>query len=96
MADRFPDLAHTYFKVDAQGFDLEVLKGGCDIVRQVPALQTEVSLRPQYLGAPLMPDSIAAFTGLGFAIADLFLVTNDAAQRAIEFDCIMVRDSNDA
>jgi len=92
MADSFPDLAHTYVKVDTQGFDLEVLKGGREIVAQVPALQTEVSLRPQYLHGPLMPDSVAAFTGLGFAIADLFLVSKDFQQRAIEFDCIMVRD----
>ncbi len=92
MADAFPDLAHTYFKMDTQGFDLEVLKGGRRVVRQVPALQTEVSLQSQYAGAPSMQESIAAFAALGFAIADLFLVSTDCGQRAVEFDCVMVQD----
>ena len=92
MAEFFPDLAHTYFKVDTQGFDLEVLKGGRDVVRQVPALQTEVSLQQQYAGGPSMQASIDAFAKLGFAIADLFLVSTDGDHRAVEFDCVMVRD----
>ncbi len=95
MASAFPDLKHTYFKVDTQGFDLEVLKGGPDVLCQVPALQTEVSLKPQYLGGPTMKESLAAFTELGFAIADLFLVSTDNDHRALEFDCIMVRDLPD-
>lgn len=96
MAATFPDLAHTYFKVDTQGFDLEVLKGGREIVRQVPALQTEVSIQPIYVGSPSMRDSIAAFAELGFTIADMFLVSADGEQRAVEFDCLMVRDKKPA
>ncbi len=92
MAESFPDLAHTYFKVDTQGFDLEVLKGGREVARQVPALQTEVSLKPLYLGGPSMEESVAAFSELGFSVADLFLVSTDGQHRAVEFDCVMVRD----
>lgn len=92
MADAFPDLAHTYFKVDTQGFDLEVLKGGPETVRQVPALQTEVSLKRLYLKGPTMDESIAAFAQLGFSVADFFLVSTDGQHRAVEFDCIMVKD----
>lgn len=92
MAGEFPDLSHTYVKIDTQGFDLEVLKGGRDVMRQVPALQTEVSLLAQYLDAPMMDASIAAFSELGFGVADLFLVSTNGRHRAIEFDCIMVRD----
>ncbi len=91
MAGTFPDLARTYFKVDTQGFDLEVLQGGRATVRQVPALQTEVSLQPLYLGGPTMEQSIAAFTQLGFSVADFFLVSMDGQHRAVEFDCIMVK-----
>lgn len=92
MAAFFPDLSHTYFKVDTQGFDLEVLKGGCGVVRQVPALQTEISLHQQYAGGPSMHNSVEAFGKLGFAIADLFLVSTDGNHRAVEFDCVMVRN----
>lgn len=92
MAGAFPDLAHSYFKVDTQGFDLEVLKGGREIIRQVPALQTEVSMKRLYLEAPTMEESIAAFARLGFSVADFFLVSTDGQHRAVEFDCIMVKD----
>ncbi len=92
MAGAFPDLSHTYIKIDTQGFDLKVLKGGSDVARQVPALQTEVSLLAQYLGGPTMDDSLAAFSELGFEVADLFLVSTNGRHRAIEFDCIMVRN----
>lgn len=92
IASKFPHLAHTYIKVDTQGFDLEVLKGGQIVVSQVPALQTEVSLRKPYGDGPSMEDSISAFTEFCFAIADFFLVAAHAGQRAIKFDCIMVRD----
>ncbi len=88
----FPDLAHAFLKIDTQGFDLEVLKGGNAVARQVPMAQTEVSLRKLYSGSPSMQDSIAAFGVLGFAVADLFLVSTDGGQRAVEFDCVMVRD----
>lgn len=95
MAGIVPDLAHTYLKVDTQGFDLEVLKGGRESVRQLPALQTEVSLKRLYLNGPSMEESIKAFSELGFAVADLFLVSTDGNHRAVEFDCVMVRDSRE-
>lgn len=93
MAAAFPDLSHTYVKMDTQGFDLEVLKGGQQVARQIPALQTEVSLKPLYLGGPTISESIAAFSEVGFAVADQFLVSTDGQHRAVEFDCIMVRDA---
>ena len=95
MAQQFPDLAHTYLKIDTQGFDLEVIKGGSSVVRTVPAMQTEISVKPIYVGSPTMEDSIATLTGHGFTIADMFLVSTDGEHRAVEFDCIMVRDKRD-
>ncbi len=86
----------AYLKIDTQGFDLEVLKSGNAVARQVPVVQTEVSLRTLYSGSPSMQDSVAAFGELGFTIADLFLISTDSGHRAVEFDCIMVRDARDA
>ena len=59
--------------------------------RQIPVVQTEVSLRKLYSGSPSMEESIAAFGKLGFTVADLFLISTDSGHCAIEFDCIMVR-----
>ena len=84
-------LRHTYLKLDTQGFDLEVLRGGRQVLAEIPALQTEVSFRPLYEGMPSYAESIAAFERCGFAVADLFLVAADDVGRAMEFDCIMIR-----
>jgi len=86
------DLDRAFLKLDTQGFDLEVLRGGRAAISRIPALQTEVSVRPVYQGMPGMAQSIAAFGELGFAPSDLFVVSEDKGLRAVEFDCLMVRD----
>ena len=86
-----PHLRRTYLKLDTQGFDLEVLGGGQRTVSEIPALQTEISFKALYEGMPDYKESIAAFEQHGFAVADMFLVSTDGKQRALEFDCVMVR-----
>ena len=85
------DLSRTFVKLDTQGFDLEVLKGGPKTLAAAAALQTEVSFRPLYDGVPTYQESLAAFESCGFSVADLFLVAEDGDHVAMEFDCVMVR-----
>jgi FkbM family methyltransferase len=85
------DLRHTYLKLDTQGFDLEVLKGGKKSIMAIPAVQTEVSFRPLYYKMPGYKESIAAFGRHGFVIADFFLVARDNKHAALEFDALMIR-----
>lgn len=93
LARRMPTLdpARSFLKLDTQGFDLEVVKGGQSVVSQVPMIQTEVSLRPIYRDMPDLQQSLATFTALGFAVADFFIVSSDRHERAVEFDCLLVR-----
>jgi FkbM family methyltransferase len=93
FGDRY-GLERTYLKLDTQGYDLEVLKGGSLVVSKVPALQTEVSMVPLYETTPNYRESIDAFAAYGFAVADMFLVVSDDQQVAMEFDCLMVRPSS--
>jgi FkbM family methyltransferase len=93
----FPDptaLRHTYLKLDTQGFDLEVAKGGQLALRTIPALQTEVSFRPVYDGMPNYKTSVETFELLGFRVADFFLVSTDSIGIAYEFDCILIRPAD--
>lgn len=85
------DLSRTFLKLDTQGFDLEVLKGGALAISKIPALQTEVSFQPVYEGMPSFRDSLDAFGGAGFVVSDIFLVSEDRDFVASEFDCLMVR-----
>src|SRR5579863_10010680 len=85
------DLRRAFLKLDTQGFDLEVLKGGAVSIAVIPLLQMEISIVPIYAGMPDFSAALAAFTARGFSIADFFLVTEDKRLRAVEFDCLMVR-----
>jgi FkbM family methyltransferase len=85
------DPRHAYLKLDTQGFDLEVLRGGQRLISALPALQTEVSFRALYSNMPDYKTAISSFEAYGFSVADLFLVATDGTHRAVEFDCIMVR-----
>ena len=85
------DLPRTFLKIDTQGYDHEVARGGQNTLAQVNALQTEVCVRPIYEGMPTLAQSLALFSDLGFHPADFSLISADEHLRAIEFDCIMVR-----
>jgi len=90
----FPDrngLRTTYLKLDTQGFDLEVLRGGPIAASIIPALQTEVAFEPIYEDMPDYVEALQEFRRRGFAVSDMFLVSQNEAGIAVDFDCIMVR-----
>jgi FkbM family methyltransferase len=94
LEQQFGGLERTYLKIDTQGLDLEVLKGGRSVIDKIPAVQAEVSFRALYEGSPSYVEAINAFTAQGFAVSDLFLVASDDYMRALEFDCVMVRSES--
>ncbi|NOT09706.1 MAG: FkbM family methyltransferase [Gemmatimonadales bacterium] len=84
------DQARILLKMDTQGYDQEVFRGATNLLKQVVALQSEVSLIPLYDGMPHWTETISLFEAAGFAIVGLFPVAWDAL-RVIEYDCLMVR-----
>jgi len=93
LDEAFSDLEHRriFLKVDTQGFDMEVIKGLGKHVRDISALQLEVSVLPIYEEMPHWTESIALCERAGFSISGMFPVMMDCL-RVIEFDCVMVRD----
>jgi hypothetical protein len=82
----------VHLKVDAQGFDMEVIEGATGVLPRVTSLQTEVSLRPIYQGQPRMNEQLARLDELGFQPTGLFPVAFESDQlRVIEFDCVLLR-----
>jgi FkbM family methyltransferase len=80
----------TYLKLDTQGFDLEVMKGGEQSLMQIAALQTEASVQPIYENMPNYLEAIESVNGYGFELCSMFPVNYDQALRAIEFDCMFI------
>lgn len=77
-------------KMDTQGYDLEVFRGASSIMKNLVALQSEVSQKPIYQGMPRWTESINEYEQSGFRLAGLFPVFRDGFQY-IESDCLMVK-----
>lgn len=86
------DHPRLYLKLDTQGYDLQALAGAGDRLRDVVAMQSEVSCIPIYEGMPHLTQQIATYEEAGFASAGMFPVSWDHETLAvIEFDVLMVR-----
>lgn len=87
-----PDIEtkRIFLKMDTQGFDMEVFKGLGNKLKQVIALQSEVSLISIYEGMPHWTESISLYEKAGFGVVGMFPVVRDSG-RIIEYDCLLVR-----
>src|SRR5258708_7246202 len=79
-----------YLKIDTQGFDIEVLRGGGKSLPAVKALQTEASIIGIYKGMPQYMDTLRYLDDRGFDITGLYPVSRDSSLRLVEFDCVMI------
>lgn len=83
-------MKNLYLKLDTQGFDLEVIKGGEKTLGEAKALQSEVSILRIYDGMPDFMTSIKVFSEKGFDISGMFAVSRDQYLRVVEFDTVMI------
>ncbi len=88
IARHTPDA--IYVKMDTQGFDLEVLKGGAASLVNLAAFQIEASVRPIYDNAPEYREIIDYAIDRGFFISGFFSNNEGHFPQLIEFDCVMV------
>ncbi|MHA6249249.1 FkbM family methyltransferase [Pontibacter sp. CAU 1760] len=87
-----PDL----IKLDTQGYELEILKGGNKALKAAEAVIMEVSLLEIYKGAPLIEDVIAQMSNWGFQVYDICSLMRRPLDNALyQTDLLFVRkDSN--
>lgn len=84
----------VYLKMDTQGWDLEVFRGAEGCLKDIVALQSELSVRPIYEGMPPFQQALDLYRAAGFVESAFFRETRDPFWRLVEFDCIMVRDAH--
>ncbi len=84
-------IKNLFLKMDTQGHDLEVFKGGGDAIDNILALQSEISIIPIYKDIPNFLESLQMFTASGFELSGLFPVSKQGV-RVIEFDCVMTKN----
>ena len=60
---------NLFVKIDVQGFECEVIKGGQATLRRAKIVIVETTFRPIYEGQPLFGDVYSALVELGFRYA---------------------------
>jgi FkbM family methyltransferase len=82
----------VYLKLDTQGYDVLAFRGAGDRLREILAMQSEVSCLPIYEGMPQLEEQLGEYRAAGFDIAGLFPVSmHRPTLRVLEFDAVLVR-----
>ena len=91
-ADYLADGARVFLKIDAQGYESQVLEGARELLPRVAGLQVELSFVPLYEGEPLFAEMMASLAGLGFELHGLFPAFTDVRTgRMMQADGIFFR-----
>jgi FkbM family methyltransferase len=100
---RLDSVAHQYLKpdsrcfikIDAQGFEWQVLDGAAEIMRKMQGVLVELSLVPLYDGQRLWRDVIGRLTSDGFILWAIQRGFTDPRNgRSLQVDAIFVRDED--
>jgi FkbM family methyltransferase len=83
--------ARIFLKVDAQGYDVEVVKGASGFLDSILGLQSEISVVPIYDDMPHFTTALEYYESLGFSLMNLFVVNRTKHQAVLEYDCLMAR-----
>ena len=82
-------------KLDVQGFEIEVLKGATDTLKNVEIVLMEVSLLGVNKGSPLLHEAVQYMTQRGFLPYDICSFTRRPLDNALwQTDFIFVKDSS--
>lgn len=60
-----------YLKIDAQGYEMQVLLGAGAALQRIPTIQLELSLTPLYAGSVLLPEMSAWLYAQGYTLVSL-------------------------
>jgi FkbM family methyltransferase len=92
-SDLLPPAGRALLKVDAQGFDLEVLKGAERTLARCVALQVEVSGLPIYRGVPPLHEVVRHLYERHFRLTGLYPIMRSPLDRIqiVDFDATFVR-----
>jgi len=81
-----------FLKIDAQGFEDQVLQGAAALLPRITGLQVEMALVPLYEGGPLFEPLLARINSLGFELWWLQPgFTDPETGRALQLDAIFFR-----
>jgi FkbM family methyltransferase len=92
---RLDDLEMTgriFLKIDTQGSEMAVIRGGQNALARAVGVQVEMSLRPLYEGQALAPEVNAVMESSGFRLWDMIPAYRDnKSQQLLQYDGVFFR-----
>ncbi len=82
--------SNLFLKMDTQGYDLEVFKGGHSILPNIRCILSEVSLIAVYNDTPSYKQSLSTFEAAGFSVSGMYPITRNNNLSLNELDCVLV------
>jgi len=83
----------SWFKVDVQGFEKQVLDGSGLLLREFAAIELELSMVEVYEDGPLIEDVIAYLRSFGFSPCSFEnVLVESTTARVLQVDCIFLRN----
>lgn len=90
--DYLAGAGRVFLKIDAQGYELPVLRGASALLPDIRGLQLELSLESLYEGEPLYREVIDTVEGLGYSLHDLNpCFSDDATGKTYQLDGVFFR-----
>ncbi|MFV0444358.1 MAG: FkbM family methyltransferase [Planctomycetaceae bacterium] len=83
----YPD----FLKLDVQGYELEVLKGGCQALRSAECALLETSVLSFNSGAPKIAEVVGFMSQEGFAIIDVAEMVYRRDRALLQMDLVFGR-----
>lgn len=92
MAADYPGCERSFIKVDVQGYELDVLKGGANTLAAACGVKLEMSLAPLYEGQALADEIHGLMLAGGFVLWDLEPGFRDRnTGRLLQYDGLYIR-----
>lgn len=87
---QFSSADRVMLKLDTQGYDLKAFRGARGTLRQVQALQSEITFIPLYDRMDDPYKMLAEYRDSGFFISGMYPINRDPSLAIVEYDCVMV------
>jgi hypothetical protein len=78
-------------KLDTQGSELDILKGGTNLLKTVSVIRIETEYRPFYVHQPLFKDIVAWLSDFELVHVYPRFLQSDEGIEPVDADCIFVR-----
>ena len=85
----------SFIKIDAQGYELEILKGAVEAIKSFEAILLEIAIIVINEGAPILHDVFAYMKALGFVTCDILELHRRPLDNALsQVDILFVREES--